>query len=144
MSGRKFIFILQPINFNEYLFFNDKITKREPNKNLDLKSSYSLLDFKKYETDYQTYLYGVSPEVVTTTDNATKKLILKNIFASFFEKDIKVLSDVKDIRELRDLILMLVPRTGNIIDITKLSNQLGINRVKIYYYLELLQGKLSL
>lgn len=141
LSGRKFIFILQPINFNEYLFFNDKITKRESNKNLDLKSSYSLLDFKKYETDYQAYLeYGGFPEVVTTTDNATKKLILKNIFASFFEKDIKVLSDVKDIRELRDLILMLVPRTGNIIDITKLSNQLGINRVKIYYYLELLQG----
>ncbi|MCZ7612736.1 MAG: hypothetical protein M5T52_04120 [Ignavibacteriaceae bacterium] len=141
MSGRKFIFILQPISFNEYLFFNDKITKREPNKNLDLKSSYSLLDFKKYETDYQAYLeYGGFPEVVTTTDNATKKLILKIYLLHFLKKDIKVLSDVKDILELRDLILMLVPRTGNIIDITKLSNQLGINRVKIYYYLELLQG----
>ncbi|MDZ7624212.1 MAG: DUF4143 domain-containing protein [Ignavibacteriaceae bacterium] len=78
--------------------------------------------------------------MVTTPDTGTKKLILKNIFASFFEKDIKVLSDVKDIRELRDLILMLVPRTGNILDITKLSNELGVNRVKIYNYLELLQG----
>lgn len=141
LSGRKFLFVLQPLSFNEYLFFNDKIEYNEHSKELKLKSSYSLLEYKKYEADYQIYLdYGGFPEVVTTADISTKKLILKNIFASFFEKDIKVLSDVKDIRELRDLILMLVPRTGNILDVTKLSNELEINRVKIYGYLELLQG----
>lgn len=141
LSGRKFLFVLQPLSFNEYLFFNDKIGAKEQFKELKLKSSYSLLEYKKYEADYQIYLeYGGFPEVVTTPDTSTKKLILKNIFASFFEKDIKILSDVKDIRELRDLILMLVPRTGNILDVTKLSNELEINRVKIYSYLELLQG----
>lgn len=141
LSGRKFLFVLQPLSFSEYLFFNDKIDIKEKSDVLNLKSSYSLLDYKKYESDYQIYLdYGGFPEVVTTADNRTKKLILKNIFASFFEKDIKVLSDIKDIRELRDLILMLVPRTGNILDVTKISNELEINRVKIYGYLELLQG----
>lgn len=141
LSGRKFLFVLQPLSFSEYLFFNNKIEFNEHSKDLKLKSSYSLLEYKKYEADYQIYLdYGGFPEVVTTADSSTKKLILKNIFASFFEKDIKVLSDVKDIRELRDLILMLVPRTGNILDVTKLSNELEINRVKIYGYLELLQG----
>ncbi|HCY77254.1 MAG TPA: hypothetical protein DHV28_15150 [Ignavibacteriales bacterium] len=141
LSGRKFLFVLQPLSFSEYLFFNDKIEATEQNKILKLKSSYSLLEYKKYEADYQIYLeYGGFPEVVTTKDSSTKKLILKNIFASFFEKDIKVLSDIKDIRELRDLILMLVPRTGNILDVTKLSNELEINRVKVYGYLELLQG----
>lgn len=141
LSGRKFLFVLHPLSFSEYLFFNDRIESKEKNKILKLKSSYSLLEYKKYEADYQLYLeYGGFPEVVTTRDNSTKRLILKNIFASFFEKDIKVLSDIKDIRELRDLILMLVPRTGNILDVTKISNELGINRVKIYGYLELLQG----
>lgn len=141
LSGRKFLFVLQPLSFSEYLFFNDKIEFNEHSKELKLKSSYSLLEYKKYEADYQIYLdYGGFPEVVTTADSSTKKLILKNIFSSFFEKDIKVLSDIKDIRELRDLILMLVPRTGNILDVTKLSNELEINRVKIYGYLELLQG----
>lgn len=141
LSGRKFLFVLQPLSFSEYLFFKDKINISEQSKVLKLKSSYSFLDYKKYEADYQSYLdYGGFPEVVTTADNSTKKLILKNIFASFFEKDIKVLSDIKNIRELRDLILMLVPRTGNILDVTKLSNELEINRVKIYGYLELLQG----
>jgi len=141
LSGRKFLFVLQPLSFNEYLFFNNKIDNARQGSSTNFKTSYSILEYKKYETDYNLFLeYGGFPEVVTTADIITKKLILKNIFASFFEKDIKILSDTKDIRELRDLILMLVPRTGNILDVTKLSNELGINRVKIYSYLELLQG----
>jgi uncharacterized protein len=141
LSGRKFLFVLPPLSFSEYLFFNDKIENPKKGKELNIKSTYSLLDYKKHEVEYGVYLeYGGFPEVVTSADTDTKKLILKNIFASFFEKDIKVLSDMKDIREMRDLILLLVPRTGNILDITKLSNELGINRVKVYNYLELLQG----
>jgi len=141
LSGRKFLFILQPLSFNEYLFFNDKKEKPVKDNTINFKSGYSLLDYKKYEVDYSRYLeFGGFPEVVITSDIDSKRLILKNIFASFFEKDIKILSDMKDIRELRDLILMLVPRTGNILDVTKLSNELGVNRVKVYNYLELLQG----
>ena len=41
---------------------------------------------------------------------------------------------------MRNLILLLVPRTGNILDITKIAGELEINRVKIYNYLEFLQG----
>lgn len=141
LSGRKFLFVLQPLSFSEYLFFNDKIEKIARSDKIRIEPGYSLLDYKKFEADYQMYLeYGGFPEVTVTSDINTKKMILKNIFASFFEKDIKVLSDIKDIRELRDLILLLVPRTGNILDVTKLSNELSVNRVKIYNYLELLQG----
>ncbi len=141
LSGRKFLFILRPLSFNECLFFTDRIDRPNYGNGIDFRSSCSLIEYKKYETDYHIYLeYGGFPEVVTTADSDTKKLILENIFTSFFEKDIKVLTDIKDIRELRDLILLLVPRTGNILDITKLSNELAINRVKVYSYLELLQG----
>lgn len=141
LSGRKFLFIMQPLSFNEYLFFNDKIEKPDKKDKINFKSVYTLLDYKKYEVEYSKYLeFGGFPEVVITRENDLKRLILQNIFASFFEKDIKILSDMKDIREIRDLILMLVPRTGNILDVTKLSNELGINRVKVYNYLELLQG----
>lgn len=65
---------------------------------------------------------------------------MKNIFASFFEKDIKVFTELKDVRELRDLILLLAPRNGNMVDISKIASEFGINRVKIYSYLEFLQG----
>ena len=144
LSGRKFLFILPTMSFKEYLFFKDKCKEEDANieKNIDkVLNEYSLLEFKKYENDYADYMeYGGFPEVVTTSDIKIKKEVLRNIFASFFEKDIRLLSDIKDIRELRDLILLLVPRTGNMLDITKLSSESGINRVKLYDYLEFLQG----
>lgn len=142
LSGRKFLFLLTPLSFQEFLFLKGKRDLSEYIFDVGkLKADILFTDYKKLEFDYNDYLeFGGFPEVVITDNCDTKRLILKNIFSSFFEKDIKLLSDIKDIRELRDLILMLVPRTGNILDITKLSNELNLNRVKIYSYLELLQG----
>lgn len=143
LSGRKFLYQLSPFSFQEYLYFIDK-NKLEETINYDFNktlSHRSIIEFKANDQHYDDYLrYGGFPEVVLTSDRETKKLILKNIFASFFEKDLRVLSDYSDIRELRDLILLLVPRVGSMLDITKLSAELGVNRAKIYSYLELLQG----
>jgi len=142
LSGRKFLFILPPLSFQEYLYFNDKkYNEIHSNDFNQIVGVQNRVDYEKRSIDYSNYLeFGGFPEVVLTPDIETKKAVLKNIFASFFEKDIKILSDIKDIKELRDLILLLVPRTGNLLDVTKLSGELGINRVKIYNYLEFLEG----
>jgi predicted AAA+ superfamily ATPase len=42
--------------------------------------------------------FGGFPEVALTNDYQTTKLILKNIFASFFEKDIKVFFGYRHIK----------------------------------------------
>jgi uncharacterized protein len=84
--------------------------------------------------------YGGFPEVCITPDLSVKRMILRNIFASFFEKELRILSDIKDIRELRDMILLLVPRTGNMLDMTRLAAELAINRVKAYQFIDFLQG----
>lgn len=143
LSGRKFLFVLPPLSFNEYLYFHEKLEFEEVlNGNFrSIIKNQNRLQFEKRSVDYDNFIeFGGFPEVVLTEDMETKKAVLKNIFASFFEKDIKILTDIKDIRELRDLILLLVPRTGNILDITKLSGELEINRVKLYSYIEFLQG----
>jgi len=140
LSGRKFLFVLPPLTFQEYLYFHDKSYKTIKNIQ-EIPAIQSRVKFEKLSSDYDNYLeFGGFPEVVTTTDIETKRAILKNIFSSFFEKDLNILSDIKDIRELRDLILLLIPRTGNLLDITKISGELNVNRVKIYSYLEFLQG----
>lgn len=143
LSGRRFLFELSPMGFRECLYFRDKIdlemAKRHEIK--DLFRYRDLVDFKKFDREYENFLFfGGFPEVVLTNDEATKKEILKNIFASFFEKDLRVLSDYKDIRELRDLILLLVPRVGSMLDVSKLASELGVDRVKLYSYLGFLQG----
>lgn len=143
LSGRKFLFILNPLSFQEFLYFKGAIEKPEEfvTDIASLVNSYSQIDYKKYDSFYTDYLeYGGFPEVVLTKDIQTKIMILKNILTSFFEKDIKIVADIKDVRELRDLILLLVPRVGSILDITKIASELGVNRTKIYDYLEFLQG----
>lgn len=143
LSGRKFLYELPPLNFQEYLYFKNKLSLKEVQK-FTLEDSYkknSIFIHKAREAEYGDFLnFGGFPEVVTTGDKDSKVLVLKNIFSSFFEKDIKILSDYSDIRELRDMILLLVPRVGSMLDVTRLSSELGIDRVKIYRFLEFLQG----
>lgn len=143
LSGRKFLYELPPLNFQEYLYFKDKLSLKEV-QNSTLADAYkknSLFIHKAREAEYEDFLnFGGFPEAVVTEDKETKVMVLKNIFASFFEKDIKILSDYSDIRELRDLILLLVPRVGSMLDVTRLSSELGVDRVKLYRFLEFLQG----
>jgi len=142
LSGRKFLYQLSPLSFREYLYFRDKIVRADAiiSDINNVIKNYDYLLCKKLESDYEEYLkFGGFPEVVLINDNETKKQILKNIFASFFEKDIQIIADYKNIRELRDLILLLVPRVGSLIDVTRISSELGISRVKIYSYLEFLE-----
>lgn len=142
LSGRKFLYVLPVLTYREFLFFNGRISENKLTQNLDEaiqpRSKINIIQTKELYSDYLEF--GGFPEVVITPDRETKKQILKNIFASFFEKDIKVFTELKDVRELRDLILLLAPRNGNILDVSKLASELEINRVKIYNYLEFLEG----
>lgn len=142
LSGRKFLYNLNPLSFRESLFFKDKISREEAMAQ-DIKSIIKNQDeffVKKLESDYEEYLkFGGFPEVVLTDDPKTKLQILKNIFASFFEKDIKIMADYKDIRELRDLMMLLAPRVGSMIDITRISKELEVSRAKVYSYIDFLE-----
>lgn len=143
LSGRKFLYELSPIRFREFLYFRGLLSVDEAQRAdfAKIPARSSEVEFYRRESLYQEFLqYGGFPEVIHTPDAATKQLVLKNIFTSFFEKDLRLLSDYKDIRELRDLILLLVPRVGSMLDISKLASELGVERVKIYGLLEFLQG----
>ena len=143
LSGRKFLFPLHPLSFREVRYFHGLITEREALKPFEPEKefNYRMVSYKELRPLYDSYLeFGGFPEVVTTRDTETKRMVLKNIFSSFFEKDLQLLSDLQDIRELRDMIRLLVPRTGNLIDVTRISSELGTHRVKIYQFFEFLQA----
>ncbi len=143
LTGRKFLYELPPLQFKEFLYFRDKIPFSDvENENLEKKlKGPKAIDAIPLTQDYDEYLhFGGFPEVVITPGQEIKRQILKNILSSFFEKDLKLLSDYKDIKDLRDLILLLVPRVGSMLDISKLSSELAIDRGKVYSYLEFLQS----
>lgn len=143
LSGRKFLFPLLPMTFVEYLYFTDRMTLDEARgeARLPLHARQDPVVAEIRKEAYQQFLrFGGFPEVVLTPDNETKRRVLGNILTSFFEKDIRFLGDMKDTRELRDFILLLIPRVGQPLDVTKVSAELGVNRARIYAFLSLLEG----
>lgn len=139
LSGRKVIFELFPLDFEEFLIF-----KQKPlvfNKSFSEKENdRNYIAFEKYKKEYDEFLtFGGFPQVVLEDDENHKKQILKDIFSAYFEKDVRTMADFKQINILRDLILLLFQRIGSKLDISKLSSALNISRPTIYSYLSFLE-----
>lgn len=131
LSGRKVIFEMFPLDFNEFLEFNS-IKNIAGIKNKVRHDQ--LIGF------YDEYIeYGGFPGVVLEQNRERKKLLLQDIFTSYFEKDAKNLADFKDMSRLRDLILLLVSRIGAQLDIQKLALSLSVSRETVYNYLSFLE-----
>lgn len=138
LAGRKLIFELFPLTFEEFLVF--KGIERPSQKNFSLKAnSKNKINYQRWIKYYQEFMdFGGFPAVVLETDPERKKLLLEEIFKSYFEKDVRSLADFKETAKLRDLILLLVSRVGSKIDITKLASELAVSRETIYSYLSFL------
>ncbi|RLD59374.1 MAG: hypothetical protein DRJ05_06520 [Bacteroidetes bacterium] len=139
LSGRKVIFELFPLDFEEFLTFRGKeltfsrlFVEKEKDRNYFV--------FEKLKNDYKEFLaFGGFPQVVLENDENHKNRMLKDIFNAYFEKDVKSMADFKEITVLRDLILLLFQRIGSKLDISKLSSALNISRPTIYSYLSFLE-----
>lgn len=139
LAGRKFIFELFPLNFEEFLIFKNR--KKIFHKSfLQKDQRKKLISFEKVKKDYDEYMeYGGFPEVVMEETKENKLLKLNDIFRSYFEKDVKSLADFKDINIFRDLMLLLMQRVGSKIEISKLASELGVSRETVYSYLSFLK-----
>ena len=139
LAGRKLVFELFPLTFAEFLEF--KGVKRETPSNFSQKAkNKNKVAFERYKKSYQEFMeFGGFPAVVLEENHSRKKELLEEIFKSYFEKDVKGLADFKEISKLRDLILLLIPRLGSRIEISKLASELAVSRETIYSYLSFLE-----
>lgn len=139
LSGRKIIFELFPLDFEEFLTFKGKVFPFSKSF-VEKEKSRNYFVFEKFKNDYKEFLaFGGFPQVVLENDENHKNRMLKDIFNAYFEKDVKSLADFKEVTVLRDLILLLFQRIGSKLDISKLSSALNVSRPTIYSYLSFLE-----
>jgi predicted AAA+ superfamily ATPase len=140
LSGRKIVFELFPLDFEEYLVFKGK--EREFPENFQQKNvTKSEVRHEKTKNDFDEYLhFGGFPGIVLTQDESRKKALLSDIFTSYFEKDIRQMADFKNMTAFRNLMMLLMQRVGSLLDITKLASEVGISRDSVYSYLSFLEG----
>jgi len=140
LAGRKFLFVLSPLDFEEFLLFKNVSSKKFYHTFTDQEKNKNYIEFEKIKGYYEEYLeYGGFPQVVLA-DLQLKKFNLDDIFKSYIEKDVRSLADFKEISLFRDLVLLLSQRTGSKLEITKLASELHTSRQTIYSYLSFLEG----
>jgi hypothetical protein len=145
MAGRKLVFEMFPLTFSEYIVFNNhRLDIHLPARGRDLAhlaKHKSFVVAAKLAPLYQEYLrYGGFPRVALEPNYDQKDQILKEIFKSYYEIDVKTLADFKDLSLLNQLIHLLIPRIGSKLDISKLASEVGTSRETIGNYLTFLES----
>ena len=136
LAGRKYIFELSTLNFEEFLLFKESSIKL-PNSSKTITKPV----FDKISTLYEEYiLFGGFPEVVLKKNFNEKNKSLEDIFSSYFNLEIIGLGGFRKNKVIRDLILLLAQRVGTKLDIEKLSKELSISRPTLYEYISFLEG----
>lgn len=136
LAGRKYIFELFPLNFSEFLRMKDVKFNLKALKNKISEAVFSQID--RYYSEY--ILYGGFPGVAAKDSLAEKKKMLEDIFTSYFQLEVKQLGDFRKLNVVRDMMLLLMERTGAKLDVQKLSRELGVSRETIYNYISFLEN----
>jgi len=140
LAGRKFVFEISPLDFEEFLIFKNK--PKTFYAGFHQKDKYkNRISYEKLKHYYEEYLeFGGFPGVVISDNQNDKKLRLNDIFKSYFEKDVKTLADFKEIKAFRDLILLLMQRVGSKMEISKIASEIGVSRETVYSFLSFLEA----
>ncbi len=130
LAGRKRIFTLNPLSFEEFLNFKTQYHYRE-----------KLADFLKTEVEngqklLREYLsFGGYPKVVTTETVEEKSEAIKDIFESYLEKDIAGLLNLKRTENFSNLVRTLSSQVGKLINYSELASTLGITERTVKHYI---------
>jgi len=137
LAGRKKIFEIYPLTFNELLTFKEVPFVAEGNF---WEGPFALPEYERLKHFYKEYLdFGGFPEVVLTEKNADKKDLIADILSSYVNLDLAALSDIKKSTEVFKLIKLLAVRVGSKLDISKISVLTGMRRAKVENYLNLFE-----
>ncbi len=134
LAGRKRIFHLYPLSFNEFLNFKEE-------NELNDEIQYMLKE-PKYKSRYQRnilsflneYLvYGGYPAVVLERDADEKKYLLDELKDSYLRKDILESGVDKEVKFMI-LLQLLANQTGNLVNKNELAKVLGIDNKTVEKY----------
>lgn len=140
LAGRKRLFELYTLDFDEYLKF------RNPNTDLQdelhrirSNNKYTSSNRKELESQFHEYLtYGGYPEVVLAGSAKKKIEILKELMGSYLKRDIAE-SNIQDQEKFYRLLILLSHQTGSLVNVNELSRTLKLSVTAVENYLYVLR-----
>jgi predicted AAA+ superfamily ATPase len=139
LSGRKRIFILPTLSFDEYLIFKERQYLFDELQQIRKNPEYKSLLHTEIMQMFDDYiLYGGYPEVVLTETREDKLLLLEEIKNSYIKRDIFE-SKVENEQKFYQLLVILASQTGNLLNKFELSKSLKIDVKTVDRYINVLQ-----
>jgi predicted AAA+ superfamily ATPase len=149
LTGRKKLFHLYPFDFVKFVAakwkeFSEISSKMKTSKIGDFLAMLSEFNavyhptINKFLAEYFTY--GGYPRVVLEPNPQRKIIHLKEIFTSYMQKDVKDFFKIENTTGYNNLIKVLSQQIGNLVNISELSNTLGLHKSTIEKYLNVLEG----
>ncbi len=135
LVGRIFVFMLYPFSFGEYLnhknkdLYNIWLRKKLSRKVLDRIIPY----FNEF------CVYGGYPRVILSEDKSEKETVLRNIYNTYFLKEIKEILNLPEDYKLSKLINALALQIGNITNYKELADITGFNYKDLLKYFNVLE-----
>ncbi len=135
LVGRIFVFNLYPFSFEEYLNFKEPklyevYLKRELSKPVIAKITPRFNEF---------CVYGGYPRVILAKDKEEKEIVLRNIYNTYFLKEIKEILNLPEDHKLSKLINALAFQIGNITNYNELSDLTGFHYNDLLKYMNILE-----
>jgi predicted AAA+ superfamily ATPase len=104
---------------------------------LELKMSQGWYDTKQRLDEY--LIFGLYPEVITSSSRSAKINYLHQLKDSYLYKDLLVLENLKNSNKIRDLLQLLAFQIGQEVSHQELGRQLGMSKNTVARYLDLLE-----
>ena len=151
VTGRKKLFTLFPLDFQEFLLFKSKTRQLSAVDKLKLK----IFDLDKIDVDperiepikreigllFEEYiLYGGYPKVVLAGARMEKLEELKELYEAYELKDVNILFNIANITAFRNLFKVLAGSIGCLLNVNELSGTIGIGRDTVRRYLSVLEN----
>jgi uncharacterized protein len=139
LAGRKQVFELYPLGFDEFLHFKSEDKLAKELIALQTRKDYIGTKQTQLQNLFQEYIvYGGYPAVVLANSIEDKIYLLKDLVNSFMKKD-ALEAGVKEDAKFFKLVTILADQTGNLINQNELANTLQLSAGTIDNYLYLLQ-----
>lgn len=136
LAGRKRIFELSTLSFEEFVNFKTQYKYTGPDGTLEKPATFFDLYKEMALQFFEEYLnFGGYPRVVLETEAGEKQAVIDEIYRSYLERDLSILLNIQKTESMTQLVRILAAQTGNLVNISELSNTLGLAIQTIKHYL---------
>jgi len=138
LVGRKQVFELYPLSFDEFLRFKEESALS--GSGLRAPDDIPAVFHRRLSALAEEYMrFGSYPKVVLSPDSDAKQTILLDLGSSYILKDIKNLFKIGKIDQLNHLVRYLAANIGKEISLHSLATELALNRETLANYIRMLE-----